>query len=375
MIGYIKKALGINQKDDSALITLSTPQPAEGVVPGTLCKRCVLPQAPPDIWLDSDGICNICHNYDREMSCAVEDERELLESDFIKILDKHRGKKEYDCLCMLSGGKDSTAALYYIVKRYKLNPLVFTFNHGFVPDEHIESAQKTVEKLGVDFIYFETTFMKDMFRKIVETKSKVVICPICSLWYMQKTYEIAAMFDVPIIISGWTKGQTSGGRKSVLSKCACDTNPDEFSSMAAATRDFMDTHVRTDPKYADFPASMDDVLRTARKKYKYKGIVLSPHWFVPGGPDEYVPLIQEKLDWNYPDRSWPKKSTNCDMNYLATKLSIKNYGYSVYHIEMANMIRMGMMTRTEALHVLDTEFPDHILNGIHQKLGTNPSAL
>ena len=352
---------------------MSHPSENTPSVPKVLCRRCVLPEAPPDIWMDAQGICNICHNYDREQALAANEERQLLETDFLKILDKYRGKKEYDCLCMLSGGKDSTAALYYIKERYKLNPLVFTFNHGFVPQEHLESAQKTVEKLGVDWIYFHTPFMKDMFKKIVQTKSKVVICPVCSLWYMLKTYEIAALFDVPIIISGWTKGQTTGGRRSVLSKCACDQNPEEFTSMARATKEFMDKHVRTDPKYRDFPRTMDEVLKIAKKKYKSKAIVLSPHWFVRGGPDEYVPLIKDKLDWDYPVRSYPKKSTNCDMNFLATKLSIKNYGYSVYHIEMANMIRMGLTTRQEALKLLAMDFGQEILDGIHDELGTSGS--
>jgi hypothetical protein len=324
--------------------------------------------------LDGNGICNICHNFDRQQAEeAKSKDRGWLESDFLKILDKHRGKKEYDCLCMLSGGKDSTAALYYVVRRYKLNPLVFTFNHGFVPDEHLESARKTVDKLGVDWIYFQTDFMKEMFRKIVQTKSKVVICPICSLWYMLKTYEIASQFDVPIIISGWTKGQTSGGQRTVMSKCACDQDPEEFRAMSRATKEFMDKHVRTDPKYADFPRNMEEVFKIAKKKYKYKGIVLSPHWFVPGGPEEYVPIIQKEIGWDYPVRSYPKKSTNCDMNFLATKLAVKNYGYSVYHIEMSNLIRMGMTSRKEALELLKMDFGPDILKGIHEKLGTTES--
>ncbi len=354
---------------------MTTPITATAPPVGTLCRRCVLPHAPPDVWLDAEGICNICHNYDREVAAAPKDERGLLETDFLKILDKHRGKHEYDCLCMLSGGKDSTAALYYVKERYKLNPLVFTFNHGFVPDEHLDSARRTVKKLGVDWIYFHTPFMKDMFRKIIKTKSKVVICPVCSLWYMLKTYEIAAMFDVPIIVSGWTKGQTTGGSRSVLSKCACDQNPDEFRAMSQATQRFMDQHVRTDPKYRDFPRNMDEVLKIAKKKYKSKAIVLSPHWFVSGGPEEYVPIIKEKLDWDYPDRSYPKKSTNCDLNFLATKRAIRDYGYSVYHIEMANLIRMGMVTREEALKLLQTDFDPRILDDIHDKLGTTTDRL
>jgi hypothetical protein len=333
-----------------------------------ICVRCVLPHAPPDILLDADGVCNICRNFEAEERAAAADDRGLLETDFLKILDKHRGKQEYDCLCMLSGGKDSTAALYYVKEKYKLNPLVFTFNQGFVPEEHLASAQKTVDKLKVDWIYFQTPFMKDMFRKIVQTRSKVVICGICSLWYMLKTYEIAAQFNVPIIISGWTKGQTTGSSRSVLSKCACDQNPDEFKAMTAATKDFMEKHVKTDPKYKDFPMSMADVMQTAKTKYKSKAVVLSPHWFVPGGPEEYVPVIQEKLGWDYPERSYPKKSTNCDLNFVASKLAVKNFGYSHYHIEMSNMIRLGVVTREEALEHLKMDYGEEVLGDILAKL-------
>lgn len=334
-----------------------------------LCKRCVLPLAPPDIHLDEHGVCNVCRAFDAEEAAAPADDRGLLETDLLKILDRLRGKKQYDCLCMLSGGKDSTAALYYVVERYKLNPLVFTFNHGFVPDEHLAGARRTVQRLGVDWIYLHTSFMKDMFRKIIETGSKVVICPVCSLWYMLETYKLAATFDIPIIISGWTKGQTTGSTRSVMSKCACDQNPQEFTAMAAATREFMDQHVRTDPRYQDFPSSMDEVLHIAKRKYKSKAMVLSPHWFVPGGPEEYVPLIKRELGWRPTERSYPADSTNCELNFLSTVRAVEHYGYSVYTIEMSNMIRLGLVSRAEALSLLEISFDQGLLDEVLAKLG------
>ena len=145
--------------------------------------------------------------------------------------------------------------------------------------------------------------------------------------------------------------------------------------MTAATKEFMEQHVRTDPRYADFPASMDDVLRIAKKKYKSKAIVLSPHWFVPGGPEEYVPVIQREFGWEYPERSYPKKTTNCDLNFIASKLAVKNYGYSVYHIEMSNMIRMGIVTREEALAALQMDFGQEITSGILNKLDVDENAI
>jgi hypothetical protein len=337
-----------------------------------LCTRCVMPHAPPDIHLDEAGLCNICRAFDAEEAAAPPDDRGLLETDLLMILDRLRGKKQYDCLCMLSGGKDSTAALYYMVRRYRLNPLVFTFNHGFVPDDHLAGARRTVQRLGVDWIYLHTSFMKDMFRKIIETGSRVVICPVCSLWYMLETYKLAATFDIPVIVSGWTKGQTTGSTRSVMSKCACDQNPLEFTAMAAATREFMERHVRTDPRYKDFPTSMDEVLTIAKRKYKSKAMVLSPHWFVPGGPEDYVPVIQRELGWQPTERSYPADSTNCELNFVSTLRAVEHYGYSVYTIEMSNLIRLGLVSRAEALRLLEISFDQGLLDEVLHKLGLPP---
>ena len=78
-----------------------------------ICKRCVLPESKPDIWINEDGICNICLEYDKETQSLDKS----LETDFIKLLNMYKSKGEYDCLVMCSGGKDSTSALYYMKKR------------------------------------------------------------------------------------------------------------------------------------------------------------------------------------------------------------------------------------------------------------------
>ena len=99
----------------------------------SICGRCVLPEVQPHIYFNEAGVCNICLDHQR-----VQNQNGLLESDFIKILEKHRGRQKYDCLVMCSGGRDSTAALYFMKVRYKLNPLAFTFDHGFETNDAIE---------------------------------------------------------------------------------------------------------------------------------------------------------------------------------------------------------------------------------------------
>jgi hypothetical protein len=328
-----------------------------------ICKKCVLPESKPDIVLNEEGICNICveHAKTKDTGCDAQ----FLETDFIKMLKLYKSKGEYDCLVMCSGGKDSTAALYYMKKRYKLNPLVFTFDHGFEAEDAMENIKRAVEILGVDLLFFKSGFMKDLFSKIVKTKSKAVICHSCSLWYMDIAFKTAARFNIPIIIAGWTKGQST--KQPLMPGGGCHMHQPEFSAMAKATKEFLGSYIRSEPKYKDFPRSMDEVL--ARAKRKQKCVVLSPHWFLPFDSEVYTEIITKELGWKMPGLSYPAKSTNCRLNFLSVYLSIKHYGFTHYHVELSKMIRMGMVTRNDALTMLEINFDEKLLGPLLEKLG------
>lgn len=319
------------------------------------CATCVLPEIPPHITLGDDGTCTICQAYLRQERTPL-----FLESDFVRILDKHRGKHKYDCLVMCSGGKDSTAALYFMKKRYRCNPLAFTFDHGFETSDAIGNVRNAVDKLGVDFLFFKTNYMKDMFKRLIQSKSKAVICHPCSIWYMDLAYKMAARVDAPIIIAGWTKGQSQ--KQEVMSACGCNVHQPEYKAMATETLRFLDDQLKDMPKYRDFPRSMDELL----KRWKKRGgaMVLSPHWFLPYSPDDYVKIIQENLGWEYPERSYPRKSTNCALNFISVHNSMRDYGYTHYHVEMSKMVREGILSRDEAMRNLETDFSDELLAGI-----------
>jgi hypothetical protein len=327
------------------------------------CWRCVLPESAPDITIDADGVCSVCRAEER----ASEDDGAApsLETDFVRIVQRFRGKGRHDCLVMCSGGKDSTAALYYMKRRYRLNPLAFTFDHGFETPEAMDNVRNAVEALKVDFLYFKTDAIQGLFRRLLESRSRAVICHPCSIWYMQLTFDLAARFEIPLIIAGWTKGQSA--KPGVMTKCACNVDAPEYGSMARATRDFLAT-LKDVPEYRDFPTSMEEVVARAKKRFHHS-MVLSPHWFLEAGPEEYVPLLQKELGWKYPRDSYPAKSTNCEMNFVSVYNSMRYYGFTHYHVEMSKLIRRGLMTRDEALALLATDFTRERLDVIASKLG------
>ena len=328
-----------------------------------ICRRCVLPASPPEITLDEAGLCNVCRAFDR--TARTPGAAPPLETDFTQILAKHRGKHEYDCLVMCSGGKDSTASLYYMVRRYKANVLAFMFDHGFETPEAIENVHRAVDKLGVDFVSYRSSFMHDAFARMIKDDSRAVICHLCSMWYMDVTYRTAARFDTPLIIAGWTKGQS----QQQAATPGVVTAAPEYAAMARATKEFLEQQLHHDPKYADFPTSMDQVAARARKRHK--SLVLSPHWFLPYQSEDYVAVIQRELGWRYPRQSYPGKSTNCALNYVSVHNSIRRFGFTHYHIEMSKLIREGLMTRAEALELLEPTFDAQLLSDIARPLGVS----
>ncbi|MDD5476210.1 MAG: 7-cyano-7-deazaguanine synthase [Syntrophales bacterium] len=326
-----------------------------------ICARCVLPESPPDIRLDTEGICNVCREEEKEK--AGGDSRSLLETDFVRMLNQYRGRNRYDCLVMCSGGKDSTYSLYLMKKKYAMTPLAFTFDHGFETEDAMENVKNAVESLGVDFLFFKTDYMKDMFARMITSHSKAVLCHPCSIWYMQLTFEIAAQYGIPLIIAGWTKGQST--TQNVMTKCACNISSPEYISMSKATKVFLET-LKDDSKYRYFPKSVEEVLTAARKRHK--STVLSPHWFLKTDPDEYTEILKREVGWKYPSLSYPAKSTNCYLNFLSVYFSLKHYGYTHYHVEMSKLVRANLMGREEALKALEINYDKALLDSIATKL-------
>jgi hypothetical protein len=333
---------------------------------GKRCTRCVLPEFEPDIRVDAEGVCSVCR--DQDARAALDRDAGPLESDFVRLLEKYRGKGKYDCLVMCSGGKDSTASLYFMKRRYRMNPLAFTFDLGFETEEALANVSRATEALDVDLITHKSRSMLGLFRRILETDKRVVICHLCSISYMRLTFETASRYGIRLVIAGWTKGQTA--RMDDATPGRYSSNAPEYVSMARATREFVAT-LRKDPEYGDVPATMEEVVKRSRRS---RCIVQSPHWYLPEATESHVEMLTRELGWQAPKRSYPAGSTNCSLNFLSSALSLKHYGFTHYHVEMSKLIRLGLMSRDEALRRLEPDFGDVDLVDLAAQCGCSAPA-
>ena len=109
------------------------------------CSKCVLPETYPFISFNSKNICNYCDKYEKQNFFG--------EDKLFEYLETFRSKNgDPDCLVGLSGGRDSTYGLHLLKKKYKMNPIAYTFDWGLTTDISRINAAKVCGKLGVEHI-------------------------------------------------------------------------------------------------------------------------------------------------------------------------------------------------------------------------------
>tara|TARA_B100000767_G_scaffold207347_1_gene194259 strand:+ start:734 stop:2689 length:1956 start_codon:yes stop_codon:yes gene_type:complete len=109
------------------------------------CSKCVLPETYPFIQFDKEGVCNYCNSYQKQ--------KFLGEEKLEKFLSIHRKNNNTpDCLIGLSGGRDSSYGLHLLKKKYKMNPVAFTYDWGLTTDISRLNASILCGKLGVEHI-------------------------------------------------------------------------------------------------------------------------------------------------------------------------------------------------------------------------------
>ena len=153
-----------------------------------------------EISFDSDGVCNFCHEAQKELGGTAYTPIALpMLVNEIKMAGK--GKK-YDCLIGLSGGVDSSTVLHHAV-RLGLRPLCFSVDNGWNDPRADENVMRLVETLKVPF--YKYTIDLEKFRELQSAFMKAgqvnLEIPTDHI-LMATTFEMATKNDIKWILSG-----------------------------------------------------------------------------------------------------------------------------------------------------------------------------
>ena len=111
------------------------------------CKECLFDTRIPNIYIGSDGLCNMCMTYKRNFR------PEILTRELETFINTPREEgASFDAVIAFSGGKDSTVSLYLAHKKFNLNVVAVLVNNGFIPEKVIKNSKNFCNKIGVELV-------------------------------------------------------------------------------------------------------------------------------------------------------------------------------------------------------------------------------
>ena len=169
------------------------------------CKQCVMDSTGnPEIYLDSEGICNYCHEYREKeavrLLTSLQRERAL--NVLVNRIKKTGEGKPYDCLIGVSGGVDSTFTAYF-VKKLGLRPLAVHFDNGWNSELAVHNIQKVLEKLDIDLFTYVVNWneFKDLQMSFLKASTPDGEIPTDHA-ILATLYQVAGKHNIKFIMSG-----------------------------------------------------------------------------------------------------------------------------------------------------------------------------
>ncbi len=313
------------------------------------CAQCGLSSRVPGAMLDASGVCMPCRNFDQYRKRVEAYFRPLQEfKDTVAKL-KQQQKSEYDCIMLLSGGKDSSYALAQLVDM-DLRVLALTLDNGFISQSAKDNAKRVCEALGVEHRYASTPSMNAIFLDSLQRHANV--CNGCFKTIYTLALQLACELDINCIVTGLSRGQ------------------------------FFETRLSEDWFMApDYQAkAMDEAIVAARKSYhRIKDAVscaidtkflqddnvferiqiLDFYRYCDVNLDEMYAYLDTKLPWIRPADTG--RSTNCLINDAGIYVHRYERGFHNYANPYSWDVRLGHKVREAALEELDDEIDDTLV--------------
>ncbi len=334
------------------------------------CTRCILPESLPSVELDADGVCSHCRAY-HAMFGRWGDEKDQrsqeLEGWFARARQLNR---PYDCLIPLSGGKDSSYALYVCSKVYGLRCLCVTFDNGFLTDHARSNIENALAACGADHLFYRINrgSLLQLY-KLFLTKSGD-FCSVCMRGINVSTSSAARAFNVPFVISGAARKISYLSMAPELKQAGSDPffvrnvlegEPlrDEATLLLGSSGRFRERVIAELRRIGllSLASKMSRgvkkvLLRSMGMPEPAVGIRLYDHLDVK--PDEMYEALGKEMGWASPKGEL--EHMDCALHELPLYIHTRKFPeLSMHTLYRSSQIRRGLLTREDALHAEQEE--------------------
>ncbi len=314
------------------------------------CKRCLYPENHAlNLIIDKEGICSGCRVHEEKFTI----DWEAKEAKLIQLLDAYRSESSlnYDCIIPVSGAKDSYFIVDLIKNKYKLNPLLVSYNKHY--NSHVGNR---------NLAYLKTIFNCDAVELIVQPQkvkkiTRVTLEKMGSIyWHILAgetvfPVQIAVKYKIPLIIWGAHQGLDQVGMFSHHDEVEMTRKyRKEHDLMGYEAEDLLDGSSLEQNDIEQYVYPHDKEI----EQVGVRGIYLGN--YIPWDTKAQHEKMIEKFDYETmpQQRSFDLYNHVDCFHYLGLHDYIKylKFGYSKINDHVAREIRWGRLHKREALKLI-----------------------
>ncbi len=287
-----------------------------------------------EIQFDEKGVCNHCRHYDERASKELYlDETGQQKLNHIVNEIKENGKnKKYDCLTGVSGGVDSTTALYTL-KKLGLRPLAVHLDNGWNTELSVRNIEQVVKKLNVDLYTYVIDWeeFKDLHLSFLKSSIANIEIPTDHA-IMAILYHMAFKKGIKYIISGGNI---------VTETIMPDSwmyDAKDLRLIKSIQKIFGNARLKSFPTFSLF----EWIYYTFVKRIKYFPVLN----YVPYVKKDAVQLLRKELDWKpYGHKHYESIFTRFFQGYILPR----KFNIDKRKAHLSTLICSDQMTKEEAL--------------------------
>jgi N-acetyl sugar amidotransferase len=158
----------------------------------------------PNIRFDERGVCQHCAIHDElEKSYPMDDRGQKDLARIVAQIKKSGEGRDYDCICGVSGGRDSSFTLYTAVRTLGLRPLAVHFDNGWNSDIAVTNIERACQALDVDLETVVADWEEFRDLQIAFVKASVPDLDIpTDVAILATLHEVAAKEGIQYILNG-----------------------------------------------------------------------------------------------------------------------------------------------------------------------------
>lgn len=334
-----------------------------------MCRRCVVPETALNVVIRRDGVCNLCHAHESAGAFLADypSRKPLLQQRFAAV----SGRQRYDALAGLSGGKDSSYVALRLARNHGLRLLLCTYDNGYLSESARRNIQHVALALGQDHCFvgpgpeLQSAIARASMRRFG------LPCIGCTFPGILAVLKVAVERDIPFIVHGRSPAQmfkdlAPGAIDPFLPFLAGNFKPRnveagrEFISAAARSltrrfRWFISAEVRGKPALREEARQLYEPDARKLSTQTDPPEFLAYFLYEPYDENRLMAELEHELQWRRPDDSRAMGHDDCRVHAAAVYLHTLSYGHPILQPELATMVRMGALTREEALARLALE--------------------